>query len=129
MPAAVNTTHSTAAPAACATDNAPGQARELGGPDTVTSTHTDRTRALPAGEGGERRAHGRVLHAAQPRIVAYDTDFALPTTGRMGGWFTNHIDALIHAQLIGTDTAILRHHDGRHWLAPLSSVDPSEVIA
>lgn len=99
-----------------------------GGPDAVTGPHPTKTRTLPAGEGGERRAPGRVIRRDHPRIVAYDTDHGLSPASRIGGWFTNLVDAQIHAELSQRDTAILRT-DGRLWLTPLVLVDPSEATS
>lgn len=100
---------------------------EPGGPDTVTGSPPMNTRPLPARHGGERSAPtGRVLRREHPRIVAYDTDLDLSPAGRIGGWFTNLIDAQIHAELGQRDVAILRTDD-RLWLAALELADPTEA--
>jgi hypothetical protein len=92
----------------------------------VTGSPLKTKRALPARHGGERCARGRVIRREGPRIISYDTDCGLSPAGRIGGWFSNVIDAQIHAELGGIDVAILRTN-GQLWLAPLELADPDEV--
>jgi hypothetical protein len=85
----------------------------------VTGSPTDRTRALPANQGGKRRARGRVLRPASPRIVLFENSLGIDApAGHLTG-FAHHVDAMIHAQISGRDTAILLSK-GRYWLAPLA---------
>lgn len=127
--AAATILNPTGRPAAGPADGRAPGGLEPGGPDAVTGSPADRTRALPAEQGGKRRARGRVLRPAGPRIVLFENSLGIDAPARHSTGFADHIDAMIHAQISGRDTAILRS-EGRYWLAPLAVTEwPEGTVA